>query len=85
VHGLIVGDGPLRGHLEARCRDNGLQDSVSFAGFQHDVRVGFGCMDIYLSMSRAEGLSVGLIEAMASALPAVVTDVGGPESRFSTE
>jgi glycosyltransferase involved in cell wall biosynthesis len=77
VHGLIVGDGPLRAQLEAQCRDSGLQGAVTFAGFQSDVSVGLRCMDVYLSMSKAEGLSVGLIEAMASALPAVVTDVGG--------
>jgi glycosyltransferase involved in cell wall biosynthesis len=77
VHGLVVGDGPLRAQLEAQCRDCGLEGSMTFAGYLGDVSVGLRCMDLYLSMSRAEGLSVGLIEAMASALPAVVTDVGG--------
>lgn len=77
VRGLVVGDGPLREYLEAECRKRGIQGIVTFAGFMRDVSIALHCMDVYLSMSKAEGLSVGLIEALAAGLPAVVTDVGG--------
>jgi glycosyltransferase involved in cell wall biosynthesis len=44
-----------------------------------------GASDIYVSSSWWEGLSVALLEAMASGLPGVVTDVGDTAQVFTSE
>ncbi|NDW00503.1 glycosyltransferase [Salipiger sp. PrR002] len=70
----IVGDGAARGALEARAA--GLEGHVSFLGARDDVPELLARHDIYLSASRAEGLSIALLEAMSHALPAIATPAG---------
>lgn len=50
---------------------------VEWLGQRDDVDELLRQADVYVSASRAEGLSNSLLEAMATALPCVVTDVGG--------
>jgi len=73
----VVGDGALRGALEARARSLGIDDSVRFFGFRSDVAQVLRSMDILVSASSNEGLPLAVIEAMASGLPVVATRVGG--------
>ncbi len=73
---VIVGDGPERDGLEALSERTGLSDHVSFVGVQNDVERFHHESRIYVMTSRDEGLSIALAEAMASGLPAIVTDVG---------
>ncbi len=75
--GLFVGDGPLRGRLEAQARELGLGDDVRFAGTVRDVRPFLAAMDVFVLPSLAEGMSNALMEAMAAARPVVATAVGG--------
>lgn len=74
---LVVGDGPLRGEVEALAADLGLAETVVFPGLQEDVRPYLAAMDVFLMTSGYEGLPVALLEAMAMGLPAVSTAVGG--------
>lgn len=74
---LVVGDGPLRGELEALAARPPLAGRVVFAGLQRDVWPYLAAMDLYLMSSEFEGLPLALLEALASGLPAVVTAVGG--------
>ena len=73
---LVVGDGPLRGNLEARAAKLGILNSVHFAGWREDVPMLLGAMDVHVSASRSEGMSNALLEAMAAGLPVVSTAVG---------
>jgi glycosyltransferase involved in cell wall biosynthesis len=73
----IVGDGPLRGQLEALSREMGLQLGVRFWGLRGDVSNLMNAADAFVMSSSWEGLPNALIEAQACGLPAVVTDVGG--------
>lgn len=77
VRGLIVGEGELRGQLEEVVMKRGLQSIIEFSGFQEDVVPLYARMDLFLFTTHREGLSVAVIEAMASGLPIVATDVGG--------
>lgn len=79
IVGLIVGDGPLRKHIEKYVKSLNLQKTIIFTGHLDDVRPALNSMDLFLSMSKCEGLSVAIIEAMASGLPCVATNVGGTE------
>ena len=74
---LLLGDGPLRGTLEARVQSLGLGASVRFLGYQSDVESFLHAADVCVVPSRNEGLSLAAIEAMASGLPVVATRVGG--------
>jgi glycosyltransferase involved in cell wall biosynthesis len=74
---LIAGDGELRGELEAQAAQLGLSSSVRFLGWRRDLTTIYGASDVFLLTSRNEGTPVALIEAMASGVAGVATDVGG--------
>lgn len=75
---VLVGDGPARASLTQRTRDRPeLAGRVRFLGHRDDVRQLLPAFDIYLNSSETEGLSVTILEAMATALPVVATRVGG--------
>lgn len=74
---LLVGDGSEHESLKQRAIELGLEANVRFLGHRYDVPKLFGLSDICVSSSRQEGLAVNLMEAMATRLPLVVTDVRG--------
>jgi glycosyltransferase involved in cell wall biosynthesis len=78
---LLVGDGPLRGTLEAQARALGLGDTVRFLGYRADVPALLGLMDLVVQPSLEEGFSNAVLEAMGAGKPVVATAVGGtPEA-----
>ena len=73
----MVGDGSLRGRLEALCADLGLGDSAQFLGSRRDVPEQLGDMSVFaFATSADEGLGIAIIEALAAEVPVVATDVG---------
>ncbi len=74
---LLVGRGPEEGRLQAAAERLGVSDRVRFAGEQRDVAPLLREMSLYAQSSIAEGMSNSILEAMATALPVVATDVGG--------
>lgn len=74
---LIVGDGELRGEIEARTTELGLTGRVRMLGWRRDLDTINAATDVFLLTSRNEGTPVALIEAMASGVPGVSTNVGG--------
>jgi len=74
---LIAGDGELRAELEAYAAELGITDRVRFLGWRRDLATIYAASDVFLLTSRNEGTPVALIEAMASGIPGVSTDVGG--------
>ena len=77
VVALIAGDGELRAELEAFSSQLGIAPQVRFLGWRRDLATIYGASDVFLLTSRNEGTPVALIEAMASGVPGVSTDVGG--------
>jgi glycosyltransferase involved in cell wall biosynthesis len=77
VVALIAGDGELRGDLEAYAAQLNIVDRVRFLGWRRDLATIYAATDVFLLTSRNEGTPVALIEAMASGVPGVSTDVGG--------
>ena len=73
----LVGDGPERQALAQRARDHGILGAVRFAGATDDVSPWLRAADVFALPSREEGLSLALLEAMASGLPVVASHVGG--------
>jgi len=74
---LVAGDGELRSDLEAYAASLGIAGHVRFLGWRRDLATIYGATDVFLLTSRNEGTPVALIEAMASGVPGVSTDVGG--------
>ncbi len=74
---LVVGEGPLRQKLERICRQSGLSDRVHFAGWRRDVPEILAASDLLVLPSAWEGMPKVVLEAMASRLPVVATDVEG--------
>lgn len=74
---VIVGDGPLRDRLEARAHELGLDGRVHFVGWKRNMPEVYRGLDVVALTSKNEGTPVALIEAQASGVPVVSTDVGG--------
>ncbi|NIN63987.1 MAG: glycosyltransferase [Anaerolineae bacterium] len=78
VHLLVVGDGPYRQRVEALVSKLNLIPHVTLAGFRRDIPQILAASDIFvLSTAMWEGLPLTILEAMASGLPVVASDVGG--------
>ncbi len=77
VHLTIVGEGPLRGELEAQARTLGISDAVTFTGFVTDPTKYFAAADVFVHTSRYEGFGVVLLEALACGCAIVATDCPG--------
>jgi glycosyltransferase involved in cell wall biosynthesis len=76
---VLVGDGPLRGDLEAFADSLGIRDALTFTGrlSQAAVALAMSAADVFVLPSLNEGLSVALLEAMACGTPCVASAVGG--------
>ena len=77
VRFVVIGDGQLRGELEAQARSLGIADRVTFTGTRADPENFYPALDIVALTSLNEGTPLTLIEAMANARPVVATAVGG--------
>lgn len=74
----IVGNGPLRVTLEQQAQELGLfPDVLEFKGTVSDVAPLYRTSDVFLITSDREGTPNVILEAMASGLPIVATNVGG--------
>ncbi len=73
----IVGDGDSLDQCKSLVRELGLTDTVEFVGYQKDVWTELAKMNLFLFPSHKEAMGIALLEAMASGLPAVTTNVGG--------
>ncbi len=81
---LLVGDGPLRGELEAAATHLGIREDVVFAGQRAQPRPFLLSMDVFCLAVPAGSMSIALLEAMALGLPPVIT-FGGPEEAVIDE
>jgi len=74
---VLVGDGPLRAECEALLDAAHLRPLAWLAGERGDVPAVMRGLDVFALPSLAEGISNTVLEAMASGLPVIATDVGG--------
>jgi len=78
---LLVGDGSLRGELEAQVRSLGLDGKVVFTGLVAPSEVAryVGIMDCLAHLSYREALSRALPQALAAGKPVVAYDFDGAD------
>jgi glycosyltransferase involved in cell wall biosynthesis len=74
---LLVGNGPLEDDLRRLARELGVEARVVFAGARDDVQEILPRVSLVVLPTRMEALPTALIEAAASGIPSVATDVGG--------
>ncbi len=82
---LMVGDGEERQATEQLIQQLNLQEKVHITGKCLEVPERLRSMQAFVLSSKREGLPVCILEAMASGLPVVSTDVGGIASLTSKE
>jgi glycosyltransferase involved in cell wall biosynthesis len=85
VHVLIVGEGEMRPLLEERAARPELAGRVHLAGYRPDPHRFYSAMDVFAITSDTEQMPVCLLEAMATGLPVVSTDVGDIRSMLPAE
>jgi len=77
AHLVLVGTGEKEGELKELVDSLNLGSHISWLGSRDDVPELMAASDAYLMSSSWEGLPMVLLEASASSLPVVATDVGG--------
>jgi len=75
----IAGSGPERHALETLSRELGVADAVTFAGRVENSEMPtlYQTVSIALNPSLADNMPISILEALASGVPVVSTDVGG--------
>lgn len=74
---LLAGTGSLEGEYKELVNKLDLNKNVEFLGFRSDIKNLLMLSDVAVASSRREGLPVNVMEAMATGLPLVITDVRG--------
>ena len=74
---FLVGDGELRAQVLQTVEQMGLQDHVELLGWRDDVSALLSGLDICVLPSLWEGLPLAILEAMASGVPVVASQIPG--------
>src|SRR5205807_4418120 len=75
----IVGDGDMRGQIEADIHARGIENFITLAGIRSsaEIREHLLRARVFVLPSFAEGLPVVLMEALALARPVITTAIAG--------
>jgi N-acetyl-alpha-D-glucosaminyl L-malate synthase BshA len=74
---VMVGDGPDRGVAEEEARDLGIDRDVRFLGRIEAVAPLLASADLFLLPSQTESFGLSALEALATGVPVIASDVGG--------
>jgi glycosyltransferase involved in cell wall biosynthesis len=85
VHYVIAGSGDRADKLKETAEELGVADRLHLLGQRTDVPELLRCADVFLLPSIREGLNVSLMEAMASGLPCICSDIRGNEDLIEEE
>ncbi|RDE24794.1 TIGR03088 family PEP-CTERM/XrtA system glycosyltransferase [Motiliproteus coralliicola] len=81
----IIGDGPDFQKLQQLIEEYNLGNNCRLLGNRNDIPEAMRELDLYVQPSKAEGISNTILEAMASGLPVIATDVGGARDLLEPE
>ena len=77
IYYIIAGQGALKKHYEKMIKSYGLEQNVKLLGYRTDIDELCQIADCFVHTAFHEGLSVALLEAMASGLPIIASNVRG--------
>ena len=79
IHLTLIGDGEMRGQIEALIAEHGLANNVTLTGWVDEVRIKQELANAHALVmpSFAEGLPMVIMEAMAAARPVIATYIAG--------
>ena len=85
IYFFIIGDGALRNSLERKSQESDVSDRIHFVGFKSAAAQYLHSFDMFILPSLWEGLPNVVIEAMASNVPVIATNVGGVSEMIEHE
>ena len=77
IHYAIAGTGSLSKKLMELTYNSGLTDNIHFLGYRDDIADIYSISNVFAFPSKREGLGLSAIEAMASGLPIITSNVHG--------
>lgn len=77
IHLVICGDGEEKETLFNLSRELGIESQIHLLGNRSDMKELYALADVFVMASYREGLSRSIMEAMASGLPCIVSDIRG--------
>lgn len=77
VHTYILGIGPEKAEIQRWLRENGLEDSFTFLGYQTNPYKYVSKCDLFVCASFAEGFSTAATEALIVGTPVCTVEVSG--------
>lgn len=71
--------------LKAKVQDAGLSDRILFVGEHTNINDWYSALDLFIAPQRWEGFGLTPLEAMASGVPVIATNVGAFSELIETE
>lgn len=82
---FICGEGVLYNYLSEIIKSLELEDNIKLLGYRNDILEILKITDLFIFPSKREGLPVSVLEAMASCLPIIASNVRGNRDLLSSE
>lgn len=77
IHYILCGVGDKKEALKEMAESSGVSENVHFLGYRTDIKALYNASDCFVMPSYREGLSRSAMEAMASGLPCILSDIRG--------
>ena len=74
---FICGKGPEEENLKVLAESLGVSEQIHFLGFRSDIKELLTAVDVFLFTTKQEGLPRSMMEAMATGLPCIASEIRG--------
>lgn len=85
IHSYTEHDRATYEYLKDLIQENQLEDEITFLGTRHDIPELLNNSDLFVLPSRYEGLPVSILEAMASKLPIIASNISGSKDLITND
>lgn len=82
LHLILTGLGPLEHEIRHRAKELGIEDHFTILNGNTNIPLALATSDYFVLPSISEGLGIVLLEAQASGIPCLASDVCQPESNM---